>query len=127
MRRPPRSDRSPGLARKRDEAFEPTGEVRHVPARGRDRFGRAGDPRGRLKLPDGVQCYAIAATKSRGAGGKLSGDGLVPVDSALGRHAKPKLTLGFPETHQWIAYAMAHLDVLSRAEVYETIRSWLSS
>src|SRR5262249_28203824 len=34
--------------------------------------------------------HAIAATKSRGAGGKLSSDGLVPVDSALGRHASPK-------------------------------------
>src|SRR5262249_8495568 len=66
---------------------------------GHDRFGHAGDPRSQLELPDGVQCYAIAATKSRGAGGKLSGDGLVPVDSALGRHAKPELTLGFPETH----------------------------
>jgi len=94
---------------------------------GRDRFGHAGDLRGQLKLPDGVQCYAIAATKTRGAGGKLPGDGLVPVDSALGRHAKPELTLGFPETHQWIAYPMGNLDLLSRAEVYETIRSWLSS
>jgi pimeloyl-ACP methyl ester carboxylesterase len=94
---------------------------------GRDRFGHAGDSRGQLELPQGVQCYAIAATKSRGAGRKLSGDGLVPVDSALGRHAKPELTLGFPEMHQWIAYATAHLDLLSRAEVYETIRSWLSS
>jgi hypothetical protein len=71
--------------------------------------------------------YAIAATKSRGAVRKLSGAGLVPVDSALGRHLKPELTLGFPETHQWIAYAMGHLDLLSRAEVYETIRSRLSS
>jgi hypothetical protein len=68
-----------------------------------------------------------AATKSRRAGGKLSGDGLVPVDSALGQHEKPELTLGFPETHQWTAYATGHLDLLSRAEVYETIRSWLSS
>src|SRR5262245_2127825 len=94
---------------------------------GHDRFGHAGDLRSQLALPDGVQCYAIAATKTRRAGGKLSGDGLVPVDSALGRHAKPELTLGFPEAHQWIAYAMGHLDLLSRAEVYEKIRSWLSS
>ena len=74
-----------------------------------------------------MQCYAIAATTARRAGGKLSGDGLVPVDSALGRHAKPELTLGFPEAHQWIAYGMGHLDLLSRAEVYEKLRSWLSS
>ena len=58
---------------------------------------------------------------------QVSGDGLVPVDSALGRHAKPELTLGFPETHQWIAYGMGHLDLLGRAEVYEKIPSWPSS
>jgi pimeloyl-ACP methyl ester carboxylesterase len=94
---------------------------------GRDRFAHAGDPRSHLTLPDGVQCYAIAATKAHGPGGTLSSDGLVPVDSAFGRHAKPELTLGFPEAHQWIAYATGHLDLLSRAVVYETIRSWLSA
>jgi hypothetical protein len=94
---------------------------------GRDRFGHAGDFRGRLELPDGVRCYAIAASKAARAGGKPSSDGLVPVDSALGRHATPALTLGFPEAHQRIAYAMGHLDLLNRAEVYEAIRSWLSS
>jgi hypothetical protein len=48
------------------------------------------------------------------------------VDSALGRHSRPDLALGFPEAHQWIAQGMDHLDLLSRAEVYATIRSWLS-
>jgi pimeloyl-ACP methyl ester carboxylesterase len=94
---------------------------------GRDRFSYAHDVRTPLELPRGVQCYAIAATKAPGAGGKLRDDGLVPVDSALGRHAKPELTLGFPEAHQWIGYGMDHLDLLSRAEVYATIRRWLSS
>jgi pimeloyl-ACP methyl ester carboxylesterase len=93
---------------------------------GRDRFGQAQHVRTPLKLPVGVQCYAIAATKAPGAGANL-GDGLVPLDSALGRHAKPELTLGFPDAHQWIARGMDHLDLLSRAEVYATIRSWLSS
>jgi hypothetical protein len=94
---------------------------------GYDRFGHAGDLRGPLQLPAGVQCYAIAASQAPGAGGKATGDGLVPVDSALGRHPNPELTLGFPEAHQRIAYGIGHLDLLSRAEVYETIRSWLSS
>jgi PGAP1-like protein len=94
---------------------------------GRDRFAHAHDDRTPLKLPAGVQCYAIAATKATGAGGKRMGDGLVPVDSALGRHARPELTLGFPEAHQWIAQGMGHFDLLSRAEVYATIRSWLSA
>ncbi|BDG05641.1 esterase/lipase family protein [Anaeromyxobacter oryzae] len=94
---------------------------------GRDRFARAHDHRRQLKLPDGVRCYAIAATRASEAGGKLPGDGLVPVDSALGRHAKPELTLEIPDANQWIAHGMGHLDLLSRAEVYEKIRSWLSS
>ncbi len=94
---------------------------------GRDRFAHAHDVRTPLPLPAGVQCYAIAATKEHATGGKRQGDGLVPVDSALGRHAKPELTLGFPEAHQWIARGMDHLDLLGRAEVYATIRSWLSS
>lgn len=94
---------------------------------GRDRFAHARDVRSRLELPAGVQCYAIAARKAPGTGGKRPGDGLVPVDSALGRHEKPELTLGFPEAHQWIASGMGHLDLLSRAEVYARIRSWLSS
>jgi hypothetical protein len=95
---------------------------------GRDRFAHVGDVRRRLKLPEGVQCYAIAATKTPcEAGGKLRSDGLVPVDSALGRHRKAALTLGFPEAHQWIGFGMGHLDLLSRAEVYATTRAWLSS
>jgi pimeloyl-ACP methyl ester carboxylesterase len=94
---------------------------------GRDRFAHADDPRKRLTLPDGVQCYAIAATTTPLPQKKLRGDGLVPVDSALGRHKKAGLVLGFPEDHQWIGHGMGHLDLLNRREVYETLRSWLSS
>jgi hypothetical protein len=94
---------------------------------GRDRFAHARDGRTPLPLPAGVQCYAIAATKAPRGGGKRPGDGLVPVDSALGRHARPELTLGFPETHQWIAHGTGHIDLLARPRVYAKIRSWLSS
>jgi hypothetical protein len=94
---------------------------------GRDRFAHARDGRTPLELPAGVQCFAIAATKALRAGGGRPGDGLVPLDSALGRHARPELTLGFPEAHQWIAHGMGHIDLLGRAEVYAKIRSWLSS
>ena len=47
-----------------------------------------GARRGSLPLPRGVRCYAIAASKQEraGASGKaIRGDGLVPVNSALGR------------------------------------------
>ena len=94
---------------------------------GRDRFEHGRDPRGAMKLPEGVECYAIAGTITAKAGGKLRSDGMVPVDSALGRHPKPELTLGFPAEHQWIGYGIGHLDLLARAEVYEVLRSWLQA
>lgn len=94
---------------------------------GRDRFAHAGDPRRALALPEGVACYAIAGTTAAAeADGKLPGDGLVPVDSALGLHEKSELTLAFPEDHRWIAFGTGHLDLLDRAEVYATLRRWLS-
>ncbi len=91
-----------------------------------DRWARIGDPRKALSLPQGVDCFAIAATRSPRPEKKLSGDGLVTVDSALGRHPKPELTLTFPEANQWIAYEAGHLELLSSPTVYETLRSWLS-
>lgn len=94
---------------------------------GRDRFARGPDPRSRLELPGDVECYAIAATTAAQAAASLPGDGLVPVSSALGKHAKPELTLTFPESQRWIAYSTNHFGLLSRAEVYRTIRAWLAA
>jgi len=94
---------------------------------GRDRFAHGGDSRWPLPLPDGVGCYAIAATTAPEAGGKLPGDGLVTVDSALGRHREPARTLAFSEAHQWIGFGMGHLDLLDQPEVYSKLESWLSA
>lgn len=94
---------------------------------GRDRFAPGKDPRGQLKLPEGVRCYAIAASRSAGPGPRLRGDGLVSVDSALGRHRDPARTLAFPEGHRWIAFGTGHLGLLSSVPVYETMRAWLSA
>ena len=94
---------------------------------GRDRFARGGDLRAVTPLPSDVACYAVAATTSReGEPTAAFGDGLVPVDSALGRHARAEMTLAFPETRRWIAYGAGHLDLLDRPEVYEKLRGWLS-
>jgi pimeloyl-ACP methyl ester carboxylesterase len=94
---------------------------------GRDRFAPGRDPRGRLKLPEGVRCFAIAGSRSPGPGGMPRGDGLVSVRSALGQHRDHARTLAFPDAHRWIAFGTGHLDLLSRVEVYETMRAWLSS
>jgi hypothetical protein len=94
-----------------------------------DRFDQLGDQRRPVLLPDGVQCYAIAATICTAAGdphGQLLGDGLVPVGSALGHHTTPTLAVPFPASQQWIGYGMNHLDLLHRPEVYAQMRRWLA-
>lgn len=96
---------------------------------GRDRFAHAGDRRRGVPLPSGVQCHAIAATIGGDVGdigGRLVGDGLVPVSSALGHHDEPHLALGLPDEDQWIGRGMHHLDLLSHPDVYEQIKRRLA-
>ena len=81
-----------------------------------------------VPLPQDVECYALAATlgkrRSRVAE-RLVGDGLVPLDSALGRHRDAARTLALPEDRQWVGYEMGHLELLGRPEVYAQLRKWL--
>jgi len=95
---------------------------------GKDRFSYAMDNRGTLALPNGVHCYTVAAVKSKAStvvGDGLIGDGLVNVDSALGRHNDDLLHLTFPDHHQWIGRDMNHMDLLYHPDVYTKIRQWL--
>jgi hypothetical protein len=96
---------------------------------GRDRFERGGDRRQVVSLPAHVRCFAAAASIGAQAGDlkdRLLGDGLVPLDSALGRHPDPLRTLDFGAERQWVGHGMNHMDLLSRAEVYEQLRRWLA-
>ncbi|MEO8133755.1 MAG: TonB-dependent receptor [Betaproteobacteria bacterium] len=96
---------------------------------GRRVKGRAHEPELLVPLPAKVQCYAIAATTQASPGipgRRLPGDGLVPVQSALGLHADPARALGIPESRQSIAYDTNHFDLLSSRVVYEQIRRWLA-
>jgi pimeloyl-ACP methyl ester carboxylesterase len=82
-----------------------------------------------VPLPKGVDCYAIAATvgaRRSLLADRLIGDGLVPLDSALGRHADRGRSLRFPQTHQWVGYEMGHLELLQRPEVYAQLRAWFA-
>jgi pimeloyl-ACP methyl ester carboxylesterase len=75
-------------------------------------------------LPEGVKCYAIAASLGKEKGNvleKLAGDGLVPVASALGG-GKLKL----PPARTWVAQGVGHLDLLSDANVETKMIAWLS-
>ncbi|HSS83330.1 MAG TPA: hypothetical protein VLL30_06075, partial [Reyranella sp.] len=96
---------------------------------GQDRFERIGDQRQPVPLPEDVACYAMAATRGEKIGDlndRLAGDGLVHVDSALGRHKDPKLGLAIPEDRQFTVYGISHFELLSRPEVYAKIKLWLA-
>jgi len=96
----------------------------------RDRFAHGGDRRVPVPLPAGVACFAIganAANKATVRAGILPGDGLVPLASALGRHATSRRTLSFQPSRQKVLYATSHLDLLGRKAVYAQIRRWLTA
>ncbi len=88
-------------------------------------------------LPKGVKCFAVAATKqvktpvnksaAAGSASRLPGDGLVPVNSALGLHKDPALSLPIPKSRQHISYGSDHFDLLSSTDVYDRIYQWLES
>ena len=83
-----------------------------------------------------MTCYAVAATTVTHGAGPLApirhalshemlGDGLVPLESALGLHETPERCLTFAPENQWIAQGMGHLDLLRRPEVTRQLLLWL--
>jgi hypothetical protein len=89
---------------------------------------KTGDQRGGLALPAGVHCHAVAATRQHApvdAPKRLRGDGLVPVDSALGRHEQSARCLDFAPQDIHIAYGCDHFDLLSSAAVGDRLQAWL--
>jgi pimeloyl-ACP methyl ester carboxylesterase len=104
------------------------GHVQDADWQGRDRFASGADHRQPLPLPGGVRSFAVAATlagqRSRVAE-RLTGDGLVPLDSALGRHEDPALRLEVPRERQRTVFRTGHLDLLSSAVVAGQLKAWL--
>ncbi len=81
-----------------------------------------------MPLPGGVACFALAATlATKREARKLVGDGLVALDSALGRHEDPRLELAFPAKHRHVVEGIGHLDLLGHPDVYRRIRRWLDA
>lgn len=112
------------------------GHVLEADWREAGRFERAPDTRQALPLPAGVACYAVAATTLPCGDGplapvrealsrKMVGDGLVPLESALGQHEDPRRTLAFAPDNQWIAQGMNHMELLKRPEVSQQLMRWL--
>ena len=97
---------------------------------GVDRHARSRDPRQAVPLPEGVRCFAVASHSGERAGNlqsRVLGDGLVPLDSALGRHKSAARTLAFAPEHQWVGEGINHLALLSSPAVYAQLRLWLAA
>jgi pimeloyl-ACP methyl ester carboxylesterase len=83
------------------------------------------DTRTIVPLPRRVACYAIAGALGQRGADQALGDGLVAVDSALGRHTRPTHDMHFPAARSWIARGVHHLDLLADPGVYARLRGWL--
>jgi hypothetical protein len=105
------------------------GHVLDADWQGHDRFRRRPDSRVPLPLPEGVACYTVAATLASARStlaDRLTGDGLVPLRSALGEHDDPAHALVFAKDSRWIAFNTGHLALLSRPEVAQQVLRWLA-
>ena len=116
--------RSPGITDLR------YGHLLDADWQGRERFQRQPDRRLPVPLPEGVTCYVIAATlaaKRSLLADRLTGDGLVPLRSALGQHDDPARSLAFAVNRQSILYRTNHMGLLSSPAVTRQLLQWLSS
>ena len=104
------------------------GQVLATDWEGHDRVRRQPDRRTPCPLPPHVDCFTVAATAARQRSPlseRLLGDGLVPLDSALGHHPDPALQLPFAKNRQYIVYGTHHMQLLSDAAIGAQILHWL--
>ncbi len=96
--------------------------------RGRDRFAGGDDVRMPAILPDHITCHAIAATTDSQADSIKSrylGDGLVPLDSALGLHPDPSRCLPVLPQHREVVCRTTHVGLLDNHSVRQALHDWL--
>ncbi len=90
---------------------------------------RSRDRRVPVPLPDGIACYAVAAAvaaKRSLVAERLTGDGLVPLRSALGQHDDAQRHLHFAKTSQAIFYRTGHIALLHSPAVTAQLLAWLT-
>lgn len=107
-------------------------DLRHgnLLAEDRQPAGRPGTPRDDLApptLPSRIQIFALAGTLSDHENtlrSRVIGDGLVTVDSALGRHSHPERNLQ-PDDHQVLTQT-SHLQLVNCPRVAGQVLAWLN-
>lgn len=104
------------------------GYIAHSDTHSPRRFDYPIDKRDAIPLPSNVECFAIATTSSDKPNlisEQLIGDGLVPLNSALGRHDSPLHALQFKPENQWVGQNIGHVALLGNKDVYDVIYNWL--
>jgi pimeloyl-ACP methyl ester carboxylesterase len=128
-----------GLSRRRSQGIRDLGRGHIGPMPETPQAGADADPfsgpatASYGAVPEGVRALAIAGTLSgrAGPGGlsgalrQLAGDGLVPVNSALGRRADSEQEPNWPGYDGLIVPDTSHMDLLSSAEVCRHLREWI--
>ena len=105
------------------------GHVLDTDWQGHDRFRHRPDSRLPVPLPEGVASFTIAATlagQRSSLADRLLGDGLVPLYSALGKHAQPHRSLAFDNKAQLVLYKTSHLALLRSPQVTQQLIAWFS-
>jgi hypothetical protein len=104
------------------------GNVQEADWQGHEAGNLGRDQRQPAPLPAGVAVFAVAGQlKAPGTASRWVGDGLVSVDSALGRHADPGLALGLPQENLLVVEQADHFDLLNRPEVTARLQQWLAT
>ena len=86
------------------------------------------DRRRPVPLPSTARAWAIAGALGQREGDAtdhILGDGLVRVDSALGRHRDPARTLAFAADHRRVMRGVGHLELIWSDEVFDQLAKWL--
>jgi hypothetical protein len=76
--------------------------------------GRIGTDEALAALPEGVACHAVAGVQ------QLDSDGLVSVDSALGRQG-----LGLQKKRTLVIQGAGHIELIRHPRAVAAIRRWL--
>jgi hypothetical protein len=82
-----------------------------------------------VPLPRGVRCRAIAGSLHAPPTARARhwiGDGLVPLDSALGRHPETDRALRFARCSQQVVDGLGHFDLLADPRVAQQLVAWLA-
>ncbi len=86
--------------------------------------------RSAVPLPESVDCFAVAGClqdKSKYFSDHLLGDGLVPVNSAIGKHSDPTLHLNFSRDNILVVQRLNHVELLHSNQVFNKLSEFLGN